>query len=165
MRHGLENGGVTHDVFLSPVPGGFCLHVNGQETLIVLEGETQNYLALAIDGEDCEVRYAIAGEDIFLHIDGRHYQFKHHEPVRRFARGDDGEANAAARAPMPGTVVRLVAAAGQLVAAGDPILVIESMKLETTIRAWRDGEVAEVYVVEGQTFERGTLLVSLVESA
>lgn len=164
MRHGLEIAGVTHDVFLSPVPGGFCLHADGQETLIVLEGETHGYLALAIDGDDCEVRYAIAGDEIFLHIDGRHYQLKHHEPVRRFASGGGEEANAAARAPMPGTVVRLVAAAGQSVTAGDPILVIESMKLETTIRAWRDGEVAELHVAEGQTFERGTLLVSLVEA-
>lgn len=164
MRHGLTLGSVTYDVFLAPVPGGFCLHADGQETLIVLEGETQGYLALAIDGEDCEVRYAIAGDDIFLHVDGQHYHLKHSEPVRRFASASGDDANAAARAPMPGTVVRLIAAPGQAVAAGDAILVIESMKLETTIRAWRDGEVADVHVTEGQTFERGTLLVSLVEA-
>lgn len=165
MRHGLEIDGITHDVFLSPIPGGFCLHANQQETVIVVDGETQGYLVLAIDGEDCEVRYAIAGEDVFLHIDGRHYHLKLHEPVRRFASGGGDEANAAARAPMPGTVVRLVAEAGQTVAAGDALLVIESMKLETTIRAWRDGEIAALHVAEGQTFERGMVLVSLVESA
>lgn len=165
MRHGLENNGVIQYVFLSPVPGGFCLHADGREALIVLEGETQGYLALAIDGEDCEVRYAIAGEEIFLHLDGRHFHFKHHEPVRRFASTETGETNAAARAPMPGTVVRIAAQAGAAVAAGDAILVIESMKLETTIRAWRDGIVEAVHVTEGATFERGMLLVSLVEDA
>jgi 3-methylcrotonyl-CoA carboxylase alpha subunit len=165
MRHGLEINGVIHDVFLSPVPGGFCLHAYDREALIVLEGETQGYLALAIDGEDCEVRYAIAGEEIFLHLGGRHFHLKHHEPVRRFASANATEANAAARAPMPGTVVRIAAQTGSTVAAGDAILVIESMKLETTIRAWRDGIVEAVYVTEGATFERGTLLVSLVEDA
>ena len=165
MRHGLEINGVIHDVFLSPVPGGFCLHAEDRETLIVLEGETQGYLALAIDGEDCEVRYAIAGEEIFLHLGGRHFHLKHYEPVRRFASADATEANAAARAPMPGTVVRIAAQTGSTVAAGDAILVIESMKLETTIRAWRDGIVEAVHVTEGATFERGTLLVSLVEDA
>ena len=165
MRHGLDLHGTVHDVFLSPVPGGFRLHAAGQEALIVLEGETQGFLALAIDGEDCEVRYAIAGEDIFLHLDGRHYHLRHHEPVRRFASADATEANAAARAPMPGTVVRIAAEAGACVSAGDAILVIESMKLETTIRAWRDGVVEAVHVGEGATFERGTLLVSLVEDA
>lgn len=165
MRHGLDLNGIVHDVFLSPVPGGFLLHAAGEETLVVLEGETQGFLALAIDGEDCQVRYAMAGEDLFLHIDGRHYHLKHHEPVRRFASADTREANAAARAPMPGTVVRIVAEAGGAVAAGDAILVIESMKLETTIRAWRDGIVEAVHVTEGATFERGTLLVSLVEDA
>jgi biotin carboxyl carrier protein len=66
---------------------------------------------------------------------------------------------------MPGTVVRIAAQTGSTVAAGDAILVIESMKLETTIRAWRDGIVEAVHVTEGATFERGTLLVSLVEDA
>ena len=80
MRHGLEINGVIHDVFLSPVPGGCSLRADDKETLIVLEGETLGYLALAIDGEDCEVRYAIAGEEIFLHLGGRHFHLKHHEP-------------------------------------------------------------------------------------
>lgn len=165
MRHGLTLDGVTHDVFVAPAPGGFVLHANGRETFIAIEAEAHGLLALAVDGEDCDVRYAIAGEDIFLHVDGRHFHVTHHEPVRRYASADEGEANAAARAPMPGTVVRVIAAIGDAVAAGDAILVIESMKLETTIRAWRDGTVEDIHVAEGATFERGTLLVSLVEDA
>lgn len=165
MRHGLTLNGITHDVFLAPVTGGFVLHADGRETFIALEAETRGVLALFVDGEDCDVRYAVSGEDIFLHVDGQHYHLTHHEPVRRYAEADAGEANAAARAPMPGTVVRVAVEAGAAVAAGDAILVIESMKLETTIRAWRDGVVEAVHVNEGATFERGTLLVSLVESA
>lgn len=163
MRHGLTLHGVTHDVFLSPVPGGYILHADGRETFLAVDAETHGAMILAIDGEDCEVRYAIAGEDIFLHCDGRHYHLTHHEPVRRFASADNSEANAAARAPMPGTVVRIAVAPGSAVVAGDALLVIESMKLETTIRAWRDGTVEALHVAEGATFERGTLLVSLAE--
>ena len=40
-------------------------------------------------------------------------------------------------------------------------MVIESMKLETAIKAWRDGTVAAVHVGVGQTFERGAPLVTL----
>ena len=163
MRHGLDINGFIHDVFLSPMPGGFVLHAAGEETIVILDGETTGAMALSIDGEDVEVRYAIAGEEIFLHINGRHYHLKHIEPVRRFANADGGEANAAARAPMPGTVVRMMTEAGATVSQGDALIVIESMKLETTIKAWRDGVVEAVHVAEGQTFERGTVLVSLAE--
>lgn len=163
MRHGLTLNGVTHDVFLAPVPGGFVLHANDTEIFIAVEAEARGVLALAVDGEDCDLRYAIAGEEIFLHLDGRHYHLTHHDPIRRYANAEKGEANAAARAPMPGTVVRIVAEPGSAVIAGDALVVIESMKLETTIRAWRDGTVEALHVTEGATFERGTLLVSLAE--
>lgn len=165
MRHGLEFNGVIHDVFLSPMSGGYVLHAGGEETIVILDGETNGAMALNVDGEDVEVRYAILGEDVFLHINGRHVHVRHVDPVRRFANSDSGEANAAARAPMPGTVVRMMTQAGAAVAQGDALIVIESMKLETTIKAWRDGVVEAVHVVEGQTFERSAILVSLAEEA
>ncbi len=62
---------------------------------------------------------------------------------------------------MPGTVVKLIVAPGQNVAMGDGLIVIESKKLETTIRAWRDGEVEAIHVPAGGTFDRDAPLVSL----
>jgi biotin carboxyl carrier protein len=50
---------------------------------------------------------------------------------------------------------------GQSVTAGETLMVIESMKLETAIKAWRDGAVAAVHVGVGQTFQRGTPLLAL----
>ncbi len=47
------------------------------------------------------------------------------------------------------------------VAAGDTLMVIESMKLETAIKAWREGSVAAVHVGMGQAFQRGAPLISL----
>jgi biotin carboxyl carrier protein len=50
---------------------------------------------------------------------------------------------------------------GDTVAAGDLLLVIESMKLETPFKAWRDGRIESVHVALGQTFERDKVLLSL----
>jgi pyruvate dehydrogenase E2 component (dihydrolipoamide acetyltransferase) len=65
-------------------------------------------------------------------------------------------------APMPGKIVRVAAAAGQAVKAGECLLVMEAMKMENEIRAPRDGSVRDVTVREGQAVESGALLM-LVE--
>ena len=65
-------------------------------------------------------------------------------------------------APMPGKIVRVAAAAGQAVKAGECLLVMEAMKMENEIRSPRDGQVKDVVVKEGQAVESGALLI-LVE--
>jgi biotin carboxyl carrier protein len=62
-------------------------------------------------------------------------------------------------APMPGKLVRVLVAAGQAVAAGDGLVVVEAMKMENELRAPKAGTVKEVPVREGQAVEAGTLLV------
>jgi biotin carboxyl carrier protein len=53
------------------------------------------------------------------------------------------------RAPMPGQVLLVHAAAGDTVAAGDPLVVLESMKMELVLTAPLDGRVAELTVAVG----------------
>ncbi|WP_291008920.1 biotin carboxylase N-terminal domain-containing protein [Hydrogenophaga sp.] len=65
------------------------------------------------------------------------------------------------RAPFNGKLLAVHAAAGQQVARGEPLLVIESMKLEHTLAAPRDGVVAEVLVVAGAQVAPGQLLLRL----
>jgi biotin carboxyl carrier protein len=59
---------------------------------------------------------------------------------------------------MPGRVVRVLAAKGDEVAAGEGLVVVEAMKMENELRAPRAGRVAEVAVREGQAVEAGALL-------
>jgi propionyl-CoA carboxylase alpha chain len=61
-------------------------------------------------------------------------------------------------APMPGTVIRVAVSPGERVAAGAPVVVIEAMKMEHTVRAPHAGEVTEVSVHAGQTVDVGTRL-------
>lgn len=64
------------------------------------------------------------------------------------------------RAPISGTVTKVVADAGAQVAAGDVLLVLEAMKMETEITAPADGTVAEVHVQPGETVSGGEILVT-----
>lgn len=64
-------------------------------------------------------------------------------------------------APMPGRIVRLLVQPGEAVAAGQPLVVIEAMKMENALTAPRAGRVIEVAVAEGASVEAGRLLVRL----
>ena len=59
----------------------------------------------------------------------------------------------------------LLVGPGQAVKQGDALLVIESMKLQMTIAATLDGQVAELPLAAGQTFQRNNLLVRLQAAA
>lgn len=61
-------------------------------------------------------------------------------------------------APLPGTVLKLIAKSGQTVKAGDVLCVIEAMKMENDIVAPVDGTVASVSVSEGASVNSGDLL-------
>jgi len=66
-------------------------------------------------------------------------------------------------APMPGSVVRIEATAGQRVGAGQPVLVLEAMKMEHQIVAPADGLIAEVRVAAGEQVQAGDVLVTVTE--
>ncbi|MBI4486549.1 MAG: acetyl-CoA carboxylase biotin carboxyl carrier protein subunit, partial [Acidobacteria bacterium] len=62
-------------------------------------------------------------------------------------------------AAMPGKVVRVLASPGDVVHAGQGLIVLEAMKMENELRAPRDGTVTAVHVREGISVDAGTLLV------
>ncbi|MEJ2630503.1 MAG: sodium-extruding oxaloacetate decarboxylase subunit alpha [Acidihalobacter sp.] len=62
---------------------------------------------------------------------------------------------------MPGTVIDVLVKQGQTVKAGDPVLVIEAMKMETEIQATIGGTVGEVYVAKGDTVNPDETLVEI----
>lgn len=64
-------------------------------------------------------------------------------------------------APLPGSVLRIVANPGTAVKEGDTLLVLESMKMEVEVKAPSDGNVQQVHVSAGDTVTTGQVLVSI----
>jgi 3-methylcrotonyl-CoA carboxylase alpha subunit len=62
---------------------------------------------------------------------------------------------------MPGRVVRVLVKPGDQIAAGQPLVVIEAMKMENALRAGRSGVVADVRIAEGSLVEAQTVMVVL----
>jgi acetyl/propionyl-CoA carboxylase alpha subunit len=79
------------------------------------------------------------------------------------AQAGDGAERRALTAPMPGTVIRVLAKAGERVAHRQPLLVLEAMKMETPLVSPFDAVVKAVHVAEGDRVAGGALLVELEE--
>jgi biotin carboxyl carrier protein len=164
MRHAFDIAGTETELWLSRDGGAYRLHGDAGEARVSLAAQSVDAI-LDIDGCREPALVVLDGETLHVHVAGATHILHHRDPARRFAEDESGAGADAARAPMPGTVVRIDVAVGQPVVSGDPLVVIESMKLETTIRAWHDGVVAGIHVGAGQSFDRDALLVTLAAEA
>ncbi len=90
---------------------------------------------------------------------GDAYGFEVVDPLERAAEAAAGDNVIAA--PMPGMVKSVAVAPGQTVAAGDRLAVLEAMKMEHSLTAWRDGVVDEVLAAAGMQVAAGDALIAL----
>jgi biotin carboxyl carrier protein len=150
MHHAFKLNGDEYNVELSRSRDGYVLHFEGRAVPI---------------GRGAPGLVATRGDDVFVHVDGAAYQLTYEHPLERLAHQAHGASEDSIRAPMPGSLVIVHARLGQAVTKGEALLVMESMKMETTLAAARDGIVAQVHVAPGQTFDRDALLLSLEPAA
>lgn len=99
-----------------------------------------------------------------LHIDGtRHVAEVIDERtrvIRSLTKAQSGpQGPKPVRAPMPGLVVRVEVAAGDRVAPGQGVVIMEAMKMENELRAEGEGVVSRVLVAAGQPVEKGAILI------
>ncbi len=64
-------------------------------------------------------------------------------------------------APMPAQVIKVIVEEGQVISTGDALVIISSMKMESTIEADTDGVVEEVYVTDNQAIEAGHIMLKI----
>ncbi|MER6300810.1 biotin carboxylase N-terminal domain-containing protein [Kitasatospora sp. NPDC001539] len=105
-----------------------------------------------------------AGPVTWLGIDGDAWPLHAYDPAVESAAGA-GAHHGALTAPMPGTVTVVKTTAGEAVRKGQPLLVLEAMKMEHVIAAPHDGVVAELRAAAGATVAMEDLLVVVAPAA
>ncbi|OPG08182.1 biotin carboxylase N-terminal domain-containing protein [Microbispora sp. GKU 823] len=106
-------------------------------------------------------RYAVARnrDTVWLAEGGRAWPVTRHDPGDpKDRQGGALAGDGVVRSPMPGTVLLVKAAEGDRVTAGQPLVVVEAMKMEHTLTAPADGVLAELRARPGQTVELDAVL-------
>ena len=115
-------------------------------------------LRLSIDGIQRLFRVTEAEETLYLHSSaGSRTVTRLPRYPQQTAASDHETANAS----MPGQVLKILVSVGQEVAIGDPLVILEAMKMEQTIRAAMEGVVESVLVKMGQVVSPGDVLVEI----
>lgn len=165
----------------------YYARVEGREHECVLE-EANGSLAIVVDGKRFRVdlRHIPRSHTWSVLVDGKSYEFTVHEHEEQLelsggagvfhvavedARTHAARAQtAAARGPqgprlvkavMPGIVRDVLVASGQAAEKGQPLLILEAMKMQNEVRAPEAGTVRKVFVAKGDTVEKGARLLEI----
>jgi acetyl/propionyl-CoA carboxylase alpha subunit len=159
-----------------------AVQIDGQSYTVEVRPDptTRNTFTAVVDGEPISVilsdadggalpDWVVAGrrpyEVIFdpelrwLQSGGRRYHLEIRDLEAATSRPASGDGRV--KAPIPGLVTRLLVAPGQTVEPGQPLLILEAMKMENEIRAPRGGVVQQVHAQTGQGVARDALLVEI----
>jgi 3-methylcrotonyl-CoA carboxylase alpha subunit len=148
---------------------GVTYHTGGWH--LDLDGVEADMELLARDGAELSIKLGAAsmhgavrrdGENFHVFTGGRHFVLAYNDPMAHA--GELETAGGRLTAPMPGKVVAVLASKGQQVKKGDPLVIMEAMKMEHTIAAPADGLVEEIlYQVGDQVADGAPLLAFAVE--
>lgn len=141
--------------------------VNGRSRQVVVHKLQDTRSLILIDNHSLEVDVrsngAVSGERIVF-LRGREipvvvedYSLAQMRKTAGISAKAKGET--AFKAPMPGLVVDFKVESGQDVKSGDPLVVIEAMKMENVLKARSSGRIKAVLVAKGQSVEKGDTLV------
>lgn len=126
---------------------------------VELRGDRLHWQA---DGIRQSARFYRRGQTLFLEWENRFEAVTWADPLAEVARQADA---GGLTAPMNASVVAVSVAVGDTVDAGTPLVVLEAMKMEHSIRAPRAGVVTALFCSPGELVAEGTALVELEESA
>ncbi|UCD19790.1 MAG: biotin/lipoyl-binding protein [candidate division WOR-3 bacterium] len=149
-------------VDVKKVDQGFLVLLDGKEKNVLVAHEEGDRLTLIVDDKPHSI---FVESDTQVLVDGESYAVDvADEQVQRLLKASPDivrKKELAVKAVMPGLVVDLITKEGNMVKAGEALMVIEAMKMQNDVKAARDGQVKKIHVKPGQTVNTGDVLVTI----
>jgi 3-methylcrotonyl-CoA carboxylase alpha subunit len=139
------------------------LEIGEQQVVASAEQRADATLSIVLDGVRRHITVLDHALETAVFLDGESWRLVEIDPLVPRA----GEDPAAGRltAPMPGRVTHLMVEPGSRVRRGEPLMIIEAMKMEHTVAAPADGVVTAVRFAVGDLVEEGAELIALAAPA
>ncbi len=135
------------------------LDVNGRRYNVVLEGRQGNELQFSVNGKKLLVEYHDEGMNrVTLGLSGSRLEY--YRGIGVVHAGTSPSPGSVIKSPLPGRIIDVKVSPGQQVKPGDPLVVMESMKMETTIRADRDAIISSLHATKGEFIKKGQPLLT-----
>lgn len=166
MRFYVTLGGKEREAEVRPQDGLFRVRLGKREYTVDFRriAATHTY-SLLVDGRSYAVTAIPEGKELVLKCRGESFRAEVQTERERAAHLIAGKRTVKGpvtiRAVMPGFVTRVLVEAGATVKAGQPLLVVEAMKMQNEVTADVGGVVQEVHVEADQTVKGGDPLVTL----
>lgn len=141
---------------------GFHIRTGGKEMAAEKVGLVDSRLSIMLDGRKRSAIFHTDEAGSSLFIEGDHYRLSVPDDMMR---GDMEAVAGGLTAPMPGVIRAVLVSAGERVASGQALVVMEAMKMEHTIRAPSDGVVNAISHAEGAMVEAGAALADFTPDA
>ncbi len=154
----------THRVELVRAGTGWKCKLDGRPFAVDTVSAQDGVLSLLVEGKSFEVRQEATAGETNIVVGHERFRVVVRDPRSlRSRRGADtgGQGARKITAPMPGKVVRVLAAVGTEVETGQAVLVIEAMKMQNELKAPKKGKVTKLTVSEGAAVEAGQILAEV----
>lgn len=167
MKWVVRGSGEPRDLSVERTDGRYRVTVAGREVevdMTRLDGANVASLRFVEDGRSFRVSFQRAGARGWrVAVGEREFEFEVLTPVEAIEAIAAAEASGPSQvtAPIPGKVVAVQVSEGDTVEPGQPLVVLEAMKMENELAAEGAGTVAAVHVASGDTVEAGAVLVEI----
>ncbi|MCW9033187.1 MAG: acetyl/propionyl/methylcrotonyl-CoA carboxylase subunit alpha [Rhodospirillales bacterium] len=138
---------------------GYLIELSGGDMMVRGEKDANGDLLADLGGTRIKATVARHGDDMTIMCQGVSHKLTVYDAAAHA--GEDEAPSGSLTAPMPGKVVDVHVKPGDKVSKGDPLLVLEAMKMEHTISAPTDGVIAEINYGAGEQVVDGAELLSL----
>ena len=154
----------TYRVELTRAAEQWKCRLDGRELLLDVVSTQEGVLSLLLEGKSYAVKQETIGTETNVVIGHERFNVAVRDPrsFRSRHRAGAGEQGVMKiKAPMPGKVVRILAAVGTQVEAGQSVVVIEAMKMQNELKAPKNGVVKKINVAEGAAVDAGQSLAEV----
>lgn len=160
----LKHRNQIYDISLEKKNDTIALNINGDKHEFAINQIDKNTFTIKIDGRNINAYLAEDTQNYYVWIDGRSFTFeKVNEEEKNFdiSNGSSSSNKQIVKPPMPGNIVKVVVEKDQKVSEGDALIIVEAMKMETTLYASIDGIVKEINVKAGEQVDADKILLTV----